>query len=228
MRGRMLLSLGAGALVTAGVVVAAVDRHRLTGQLAAARRSALVDPLTGLANRSGWDAGLELLTAGRGSYALLLADLDGFKAVNDEFGHDAGDLVLAEVGRRLVDLVDADAVVARLGGDEFAIAAPSPAPAISAGLAREVVDAFDRPFDLRTGELVRVGVSVGVVHAGTGEPVRSVLHTADVAMYRAKTAGGGMVEHDPFAGLLTPETSVPAARLRDMNDLGRSVKAVAA
>jgi diguanylate cyclase (GGDEF)-like protein len=227
--GRTLLGLGAGVLVTAGVVAVAADRRRLAGQLATAQQSVLEDPLTGLANRAGLDAGLAQITAAGQSYGLLLLDLDGFKQVNDTLGHDTGDLVLVEVSNRLVDLVDTDAVVARLGGDEFVVAAPSPAPGISARLARQAVEALRQPFD-RIGVTVPIGVSVGVVHASAGEPVRAVLHTADVAMYRAKTAGGGFVEHDPFAGLLTPETT-PTARLRDMHGLGRraaTAKAVAA
>jgi diguanylate cyclase (GGDEF)-like protein len=226
MNARVLVRVGAGALVTAGVVAAAVDRRRLVGRLADARRSAVVDPLTGLSNRAGWDAGLARMT---GSYAALLIDLDRFKPVNDTYGHDAGDLVLVEVGRRLVALVDADAVVARLGGDEFAVAAPSPAPAMSAGLAREVSVALSRPFSVG-GHRIDLGASVGVVHASASEPLRAVLHTADVAMYTAKTNGGGVVEHDPYAGLLTPGTDAPTARLRDMTDLGRAAatKAVAA
>lgn len=223
MSARLLAGVGAGALLSVGVVAVEWGRRRLVDQLVDARRQASVDPLTGLANRAGLHAGLAGLT---GSYAALLVDLDKFKPVNDTYGHDVGDLVLIEVGRRLVALVDDDAVVARLGGDEFVLAAPSPAPGISAHLGREVLAALSRPVAV-AGLLIEIGASVGVVHAGAGEPVAAVLHTADVVMYRAKTSGVGMVEHDPFAGLLSPGDA-PAARLRDMSGLGRAVKAVAA
>lgn len=221
---RFLFGLGAGAFV--GLVAAAVEHRRLMGQLTDARRSALEDPLTGLANRTGLAAGLGQITGAGQPYALVMLDLDGFKQVNDTLGHDAGDSVLVEVGNRLVDLVDADAVVARLGGDEFVVAAPSPEPGISAGLARDVVTALKRPFDV--GVTVPIGVSVGVVHAGAGESVTAVLHSADVAMYRAKAAGGGLVEHEPFAGLRAPETHFPTTRLRDMHGLARSISEVSA
>jgi diguanylate cyclase (GGDEF)-like protein/PAS domain S-box-containing protein len=135
---------------------------------------------------------------GRG-LAVLFCDLDGFKSINDRFGHGAGDAVLIEVARRLQHVVREGDTVARLGGDEFVVLAD--------GLGRD--EAKDLAGRLRTaiippmrvdGRAVRVGVSLGIGWAGCGMSIDEVLHTADERMYlekraRAGAAGGGNRSH---------------------------------
>ena len=135
---------------------------------------------------------------GRG-LAVLFCDLDGFKSINDRFGHGAGDAVLIEVARRLQRVVREGDTVARLGGDEFVVLAD--------GLGRD--EAKDLAGRLRTaiippmrvdGRAVRVGVSLGIGWAGCGMSIDEVLHTADERMYlekraRAGAAGGGNRSH---------------------------------
>ncbi|MEV0733426.1 GGDEF domain-containing protein [Polymorphospora sp. NPDC050346] len=227
MSARLVLGVTAGVLTAGVVAVVEVGRRRLTSQLATARRDAVTDSLTGLANRPGLEAGLARLVKAGHPYGLLMIDLDGFKQVNDSLGHAAGNAVLIEVGRRLVDLVDGqDAVVARPGGDEFVVAVPAAAPVLAAELAHEAAALIKLPIWV-DGKTVEVGASVGVVHAGTAEPMSAVLHTADIAMYQAKVSGG-VVEHDPVAGLVMPPADQPAARLRDMTGIGRGLRAVTA
>src|SRR5438093_3775492 len=100
------------------------------------------DPLTGLANRRAFDRELRQLSASGAPGALVVIDLDGFKQVNDRFGHQRGDAVLRDVGRELRRRVRAGDVVARLGGDEFAVvlrgANPERAEAVGADLRRGV------------------------------------------------------------------------------------------
>ncbi len=155
-------------------------------------RQARTDPLTGLANRAALSEVIE--AAGPGLAALLVCDLDGFKAVNDVHGHLAGDRALLVVAERLRASVRPDDVVVRLGGDEFAIWCPAlPAPAVAEEVAERVVAALDRPLAVRGSE-VRVGASVGVAWVerplrGDAE-VEDVLSRADGALYAAKRDGG--------------------------------------
>ncbi|WP_432513641.1 diguanylate cyclase domain-containing protein [Kineococcus sp. SYSU DK001] len=149
------------------------------------------DPLTGLANRRRLQREVAaVLPARRG--ALLLLDLDGFKQVNDGFGHHVGDELLCEVARRLRQEVRAGDLAARLGGDEFAVLLPHATPEQAAALARRLDDAVRRPVVLEDA-VVSVGVSVGVaplVAPGCeAAGVAGVLRRADAAMYAVKRRG---------------------------------------
>ena len=176
------------ALASVGVDVTAV---RSLADDALAR--ATTDELTGLPNRGHL---LQLLERETGSGAsVLFCDLNGFKAVNDTFGHAVGDAVIVEVARRLRRAVRGEDVVGRLGGDEFVIIAP-PHPTSSAeGLSRRVIGAMRQPI-LIGRVVVVVGVSVGVSVMAPGRTAADVLHEADARMYSAKslqTTGGGRV-----------------------------------
>jgi diguanylate cyclase (GGDEF)-like protein/PAS domain S-box-containing protein len=151
------------------------------------------DPLTGLANRQLFD---ELLVRSvyrtdrtRAAAAVLYVDLDGFKDVNDLFGHQAGDRVLAETARRLEAVVRPGDVVARLGGDEFAVLCENlTTPADAERIAGRIVDALRRPIPVASG-VSQISASVGVAIATPGESAGSVVSRADQAMYEAKRAG---------------------------------------
>ena len=165
--------------------------HRHRELLAEMVRQAERDPLTGVANRRAFDRALAELQEGAAappSGALILLDLDGFKQVNDRFGHQRGDEVLREVARALRRRVRTTDLVARLGGDEFAVLLSGVGPA----RARAVAD------DLRAG--VReacegllltppIDASVGIAALGSqsGDLVELVAR-ADAAMYRMKLA----------------------------------------
>ena len=208
-----------------GHVIAARGRRRLRDRLAEAEARAITDPLTGLANRAGLNHALRALTDQ--SHDLVLVDLDGFKQVNDTYGHAAGDALLVQVARRLVDTVADvdDAVVARLGGDEFVLACPSPAP-LAQILGAEVIQVLAEPLDV-TGAAVTVRASVGAVHATAGEDPARVLAAADAAAYEVKARGGdGLVEHDVLAALPVVE-SRPLVRLRELAALVRTLGVMA-
>jgi diguanylate cyclase (GGDEF)-like protein/PAS domain S-box-containing protein len=153
---------------------------------------ALRDDLTGLWNRRGvfglLGAALASPPEGGRTVAVVLADLDGFKAVNDRAGHAAGDAVLRALARRLEHAVrDADAV-GRIGGDEFLVLCSVDGPATAAAVADRIIAVGAAPFHV-DGVEHRVGVSAGVALADVGTPVAELLSRADVALYRAKAAG---------------------------------------
>ena len=144
---------------------------------------AICDGLTGLLNRAGFAEQADLTPAP----CLMLLDLDGFKSVNDIYGHKTGDQVLAEVGRRLRAQVPASGQVGRLGGDEFAILYDPAATGISVrDLATAIIAAVAEPFDRFDTD--RVGISIGI-HLGAGESLTERLVRADEALYAAKSTG---------------------------------------
>jgi diguanylate cyclase (GGDEF)-like protein/PAS domain S-box-containing protein len=179
----------------ANVLATALDRAETE---AATRHQALHDPLTGLANRAFLHAQLDqALTAARrdrSRVALLLLDVDRFKLVNDTVGHSAGDAVLVEVADRLRRIVRGGDLAARLGGDEFVVAAGGIDDERDvAALAGRIVDAFAEPFGAG-GRQWQLGASVGVALGDGHATADDLLRDADLAMYRAKDAGGARYE----------------------------------
>ena len=160
-----------------------------------ARAMAETDFLTGLANRRAFLAALQRRTAGMGPSSVLLLDLDGFKPVNDTFGHDVGDELLKFVGDRLRQTQIVDATVARLGGDEFAILVPDVVGEAALLLGRRIVGALSQPYAI--GDvLVSVSACCGIALMPAGESDTSAaLRNADLALYRAKSQGRAAVEH---------------------------------
>jgi diguanylate cyclase (GGDEF)-like protein/PAS domain S-box-containing protein len=147
------------------------------------------DTLTGLPNRALLWQRLAVAERSGEPYAVLLIDLDGFKAVNDTLGHQAGDELLRHVSDRLREVTGGDAtVVARLGGDEFAVlldGARDPE-----AVAAAVRDSFARPFDLSGGP-IDAGGSVGYAVGAPGQPADETVAAADGAMYRCKPRARG-------------------------------------
>ncbi|MGA5818241.1 diguanylate cyclase domain-containing protein [Kitasatospora sp. NPDC094028] len=124
--------------------------------------------------------------------AVIFCDLDGFKSINDRFGHNAGDSVLVEVARRLSGAVRDGDTVARLGGDEFVVLADGIGREEAKDLAHRLRNAIIPPMRI-DGRGMRVGVSLGIGWAGCGMSIEEVLHTADERMYDEKRARGGAV-----------------------------------
>lgn len=152
------------------------------------------DPLTGLLNRGGFAARFEAVSSDDDcDRVLMLIDLDGFKEVNDNHGHRAGDEVLCGVADRLRDHLREDSVIARIGGDEFVVYLPDVHDAATAlALGDRVRDSLARPHDL--GEVaVRVPGSVGVALLHGDVELSDALAAADIASYTAKRAGGDAV-----------------------------------
>ena len=195
-----------GALVMVGLfflllfVSGSKTLNRLAADEAAARHLAMTDRLSGLLNRAGFFAALgELVTESHRKHThvvLLYLDLDGFKEVNDAYGHTTGDKLIRGVAAGLKTLVGDETVLARVGGDEFAIA-------LSTGEVAKVVEMisdrilgfFDEPF-LIGDRVATIGTSIGVAVSPSGRiSGEELVRHADMAMYRAKDSGGGRTEY---------------------------------
>ncbi|MEN0110531.1 MAG: GGDEF domain-containing protein [Planctomycetota bacterium] len=146
------------------------------------------DPTTGVLSRRAILARLEAACRPRPTapFVVLFLDLDGFKTVNDRWGHLAGDACLAEIGRRLRGALRAGDCVGRFGGDEFLVLVHGPADADAAApIERRLADAVAAPIGVR-GETVLLGASIGVAAFDGGGPT-DLIERADRAMYRQKS-----------------------------------------
>ncbi|MEU0442513.1 EAL domain-containing protein [Streptomyces sp. NPDC006186] len=182
------------------------ERVRLQAQL---QHNAEHDPLTDLPNRALFTTRVQQALSGRRSSdrglalrntAVLFIDLDGFKAVNDTIGHQAGDELLVQAARRLQDAVRHGDTAARLGGDEFAALIAGDNTRDRGARERHILELADRlrvtlsqPYAI-DGNDVRVNASIGVAFAEPGLGAGELLRNADLAMYRAKAGGKGRVE----------------------------------
>ncbi len=155
------------------------------------------DPLTGLPNRmllqSRLGHTLERMHRTQHTCAVMFLDLDRFKAVNDQYGHEAGDELLKEVARSLRLHLRENDTVARLGGDEFVVVLEDLTSAEGAILvARAIIDRLNKPFRLSCGHDANIGCSVGIsIYPNDGDDVDALIRQADIAMYKAKQAGRG-------------------------------------
>jgi diguanylate cyclase (GGDEF)-like protein len=200
------LAVAAGALLNLlGLLGALVDAraHGRNALLASSlseanrrlREQALADPLTRLPNRLMFEERLadSLATAEDhpGALTVMFIDLDGFKPINDSFGHAAGDSVLTEVGKRLASITRPTDVAARVGGDEFLLLIHQPdTHEAAAQVAQRVLQVVGRHYRLPNGVDVNLSCSVGIVMYPEHGPGKKLIANADAAMYAAKRAGG--------------------------------------
>ncbi|MET9932462.1 EAL domain-containing protein, partial [Streptomyces sp. NPDC006324] len=199
------------------------ERVRLQAQL---QHNAEHDPLTDLPNRALFTRRVRQALGGRRASdpgtAVLFIDLDGFKAVNDRLGHQAGDDLLVQAARRLHDSVRTGDTAARLGGDEFAALILGDGGRDRTARRNQVQEIADRlrltlsrPYRLDGGQEVRVAASIGVAFAEPGIEAGDLLRNADLAMYRAKAAGKDRVElYAPQMQAEVVRRTELAARLR--------------
>jgi diguanylate cyclase (GGDEF)-like protein len=180
-----------------------IDEIRAAAEAAHRERDLLhsmahTDALTGLLNRRGLQAAAEPMLRNASPQhvtAIYLLDLDGFKPVNDTYGHDVGDELLKLVGRRLQAQLRVSDRVARLGGDEFVIAVSAlPRETEAERVGQKLLAAFQEPFDV-SGHSCRVGLTIGYALAPhDGRDLPSLLKRADAAMYAGKQAGKNRVQ----------------------------------
>lgn len=189
------VALVAGLTAVTSSVYAPWARRRSERRRNALLESTQIDALTGLPNRILLLHRIEQLLRGSWSRdehpSLLFIDLDRFKNINDSFGHEAGDELLTIVGRRIRDVVPADATVARLSSDEFAVLLPAATSEAAAALLAEalLVD-IREPLALRRGDVfITASIGVATISATKNSSAEDLLRHADNAMYRAKDAG---------------------------------------
>ena len=176
------------------LVAAGTRQDELVGRL---RRQADIDPLTGLVTRRALDEAMQAALTGpgtdRGSHlgtALILVDLDQFKAINDTHGHPVGDDVLIHVGHILTQRLTTGAVASRMGGDEMAVLIPA-CSVEEAGMTADGIAAAIRctPLDLSDGVRIQITASVGMAHSPPGlMSLHELYSAADAALYRTKRA----------------------------------------
>jgi len=165
------------------------------------------DDLTGLANRAYFEEYLERLydqADQRDKVALFFIDGDGFKGVNDTYGHQAGDLVLIEMARRLTQYLRQHDFMARLGGDEFAVILPNISSVEHVLLVvQNVLNATHEPIYLPNGQSIYFSFSVGVAMSVDAANPQQLIHHADQAMYTAKASPEqryALYQHSPSIG----------------------------
>lgn len=173
----------------------------VTSQVQAQQRVtelALHDNVTGLPNRLLLsDRARQAIAAARrqqGGFALIYLDLDGFKSINHTLGHNAGDRALKTIARRLLDCMRDSDTAARVGGDEFVVLLPGIADRETAvPLAEKLLHAINQPINVAGGGQ-RLGASLGIgIFPADGADLDRLMHNADKAMYRAKSAGGNCI-----------------------------------
>lgn len=171
-----------------------VDRIEVRQQKRQLARQAHYDELTGLANRTQLHQRARDHLAADTALAVLLFDLDGFKDVNDVFGHTTGDALLHAIGERLTGLLEPDQLLARLGGDEFVVLAPGVMDPKSAwAIADRLGSAFNSGYQV-DGEELRLDTCIGVALSPYhGDTIEKLVCHADLALYRAKEKGGGAI-----------------------------------
>ncbi|MCW2989118.1 MAG: diguanylate cyclase/phosphodiesterase [Solirubrobacterales bacterium] len=192
------------------------QREGLQEQL---EQMALHDHLTGLANRrllaDRLDRALRTCRRSGDMVAVCFIDLDGFKAVNDALGHDAGDRLLRALADRLLAAAGGSDTAARVGGDEFVILCQQSDDEVPPGeLARRILARIELPCTIDDHD-VRVAASIGVALGGADDDAASLLAQADAAMYLAKQRGGG--RHELYSSEIAPRVSrrVTPRRNRD-------------
>lgn len=163
-------------------------------------RLAYEDGLTGLPNRAMFneqlDQAVKMARRSGAALAVMMLDMDRFKAINDTLGHPVGDQVLREVGLRVREALRESDVVARLGGDEFAMLLPTGEMERAPAVAMKVLKALETPLAI-DGQSMDVAASIGIaLYPAHGDDAASLLRAADVAMYTAKRNKGGFAIYE--------------------------------
>ena len=196
----LMLWLGSAALLI-GIVIAGFVSQRVARQAGQLKTQAMYDLLTGLPNRSllydRLEHAIESSKRKVASFGVILMDLDRFKEVNDALGHDVGDEVLREVGRRLKAAIRAEDTVARLGGDEYVLLIDDLRPQDAALIANKILASLDQPFFWQN-QSIDLGASLGCsFYPSQCGDANGLLRCADIAMYVAKRSGQGYTLYSP-------------------------------
>ncbi|CZT36480.1 sensor domain-containing diguanylate cyclase [Rhizobium sp. 9140] len=193
---RLLRDADGRPLKIVGMAIDFTEEHH---QIERLKRNSQTDSLTGLLNRRGLEARFPQMSSSSG-YAVLAIDLDGFKQVNDSYGHAAGDTVLQEAANRLMSCVRGDDLVSRVGGDEFVVVIAGDRET-GVAVANRMVGTMRTPFSLGDSGadadvLVDVRASIGGVWAVVNSELDGMIAHADTFLYRVKASGKDGVGFD--------------------------------
>lgn len=191
------IRLGISLVALAPIMLACVMQGR-NELLARLHHMAMHDPLTGARNRDSFRATAQGILDKRADvpFALMMVDLDHFKAVNDRFGHAAGDRALAWFGEHARGCLRTGDLLGRMGGEEFAILVPNCSPQHALGLAERIRNLVSTPIPLENGGFLVVTASIGLlsIPPGDGRGIDELLPVADKLLYAAKRNGRDRVE----------------------------------
>lgn len=195
----------------------------LSGSLETFRRNAqavqnlaFTDPSTGLPNRRAFieRAQSSISISNDRTFLVMLADIDRFKNINDDYGHAVGDGLIRLIGERMTTVLDDDAIIARVGGDEFALCTPLPDGVSAATFGADLVSAMRTPFGL-DGYKIAISLSLGIVENTCHDPdIEMLINQADLALYAAKNAGRNRASR--FTSDLATERELSRALERDL------------
>jgi diguanylate cyclase len=202
---RWLQGLGSGVLVAALLLRAGRAVQQQSRSRRVFEHMASHDPLTGLANRAALNRRLEQLLVSGADVTVLFIDLDGFKLVNDSWGHAVGDELIVQVADRMRASLPSDVLLCRAGGDEFLVVEPTRTQdPEGTGFASFVITELSQPFQLSVGEVVitpSIGVATSSRRTRGADTAETLVRDADTAMYRAKDDGRRRaVAYDPSMG----------------------------
>ncbi len=149
------------------------------------RNAANTDTFTGIANRRVAERAFNLFATGQRRYAVMMVDIDHFKAINDQHGHDTGDRILQRIAEIMKSRIRVQGTVARWGGEEFLVIVES----VTRNKSASTVESLRNRVEQGTGETVKTTISIGVAHSDSGQTADQILKRADEGLYAAKNSG---------------------------------------
>lgn len=205
--------------ISLGLLITYIVSRRVSNQGRQLTMQAMYDSLTNLPNRLMLVESLAQKIASSkcidDSFAVVLMDLDRFKDVNDTLGHEFGDVLLKQVGRRLAETVRPDDIIARLGGDEFVVVLNGMTQQDVAQIAEKLIVALEQPFRIEQ-QSIDVSASLGItLFPDHGQTPSTLLREADIAMYVAKRSGGGYTIYAPEQEKMSREDLSLKSELRE-------------
>ena len=153
------------------------------------RKAANADTFTGIANLRVAERALHLFATGQRRYAVMMVDIDHFKAINDQHGHDTGDRILQRIAEILKSRMRVQDTVARWGGEEFLVIVESVTRDESASIA----ESLRQMIEAGTDDVLKTTISIGVAHSASGQSADQILKRADEGLYAAKNSGRNKV-----------------------------------
>ena len=191
MNSRTFITIGLIYLALSLVFSKLVDEiaHLRKQQLSVLEHNAKHDVLTGLPNRLSLFEDINYMVSREYTFTVLYIDFDGFKFINDDFGHDIGDEALKEGTKRIGDSIRRDDILSRVGGDEFVVVLRNvDEKKVVSKIAKKLIDSFEEEFLLK-GNTCKMGISIGISSYEKGKDTESIISEADKAMYVVKESG---------------------------------------